>query len=189
VAAAGSQSPAALHDPLFWGVVAAAALVSSAAVGRWPAAAGAAAAFAGGCTMLAILLPVVPSFDVSVFGDSLRAMANQFGVLGALGLLGVWLQAIALNRATSRIAAAARGALLVALMLMLAGALPGGAIDARVWVLVLAVLLGLVEAKARYPADAASSERQRAIDASSDPSNSSPIARRTSPPTDSSDWR
>lgn len=45
--------------------------------------------------------------------------------------------------------AAARGALLAALILALAGAVPGARVDARFWLAALAVLLGLVEAKAR----------------------------------------
>jgi hypothetical protein len=174
VAAAGSRSPEALHDPLFWGLAAAVMLGISAVTGRWPLVATACAAVAGACTMIATLLPVFPDFeanfrvpDVTIVGESLIALGQRFGPLGALFLVGAWLQGIMAGRAPDtwrgRIVAAARSALLTALVLSLAGTEPATAVDPRLALVALGMLLGLVEAKARArapaPCDATSAPR------------------------------
>jgi hypothetical protein len=158
VAVAGSQSPTALNDPLFWGVLAAVALGISAVAGRWPVGANAAAALAGALAMVAILLPLFPDFesnlpgvDVTTTIDSIATLARQFGPAGALCLMGLWIQAILAGGrrgAVERLVGAARAALLASLVLALAGAVPGGLIDARTWLLVFGTLVGLVETRA-----------------------------------------
>ncbi|MBI3049320.1 MAG: hypothetical protein HYY76_13530 [Acidobacteria bacterium] len=160
IAVAGSLSPHALHDPLFWGIAAVAALGISAVTGRWRVAPGLSAAVAGACTMMATLLPRFPDFEVTLpaldlttLGESIAALSDRFGPVGALLLMAVSLQAIVPGGAREaravRLVAAARGALVAGLVLSLAGAVPGELIDARMWVVALGLLLGLVEAKAR----------------------------------------
>lgn len=160
VAAAGSLSAVALNDPLFWGLAAAIALGISAVAGRWPAGAVMAAALAGVFTIVATLLPLFPEFesnfpraDWTTTIESMTALARQFGPLGAVCLIALWIQAIltgGVRAALGRLAGAARAALLASLVLSLAGAVPGGPIDARIWLLVFGTLLGLVEAKAPH---------------------------------------
>jgi hypothetical protein len=157
-AAAGSQSAAALTDPLFWGLLAVLALGVSAVAGRWPVGAVTAAALAGAFTTVATLLPLIPDCesslpraDLATFRESMVALAQQFGPVGALCLVGLWIQAIltgGARGAMGRLAGAARAALAASLVLALAGAVPGAAVDVRVWLLVLGTLVGLVEAKA-----------------------------------------
>jgi len=162
VAAAGSLSAEALHDPLFWGAMAAVALGASAGIGRWRTMAAAAAAVAGGLTMTALLLPHLPGFETDFVGvDGITttgladALSRQLGPLAALCLVGLWLRAIlgiGTGRAgVTRVATATRGALLVALGLSLAGAVPGGGIDPRLWLAGLGALLGLAEARPDGP--------------------------------------
>ena len=148
VATRGSLSPEALHDPLFWGVIAATALGVSAATGRWPIAAQSAAALAGAFTMTSLLLPALPGFEPSLpFTDSL-------GVTAALCLVGLWIQAIvppATHLGTmGRASAGIRGALMAALILVVAGAQAATVVEARPWIAALAVMLGLAEATAGH---------------------------------------
>lgn len=162
VAVGGSRAITAVNDPIFWGVVALVALGVSFGVRRWPAGAAGATAVAGACTMVATLLPVFPDFDsrfprltFAATEASLSALADQFGVFGLICLFGVWIQALAaawMRAASSRITAAAGGALLAVLLLALAGALPESTADWRLWLVILGVLLGLAEARARSPA-------------------------------------
>lgn len=160
VAMGGSRAIGAIHDPMFWGVLSVAALGISIGVWQWPIAATGAALVAGGCTMVAILLPVFPNFDTSfpaltfaVASNSVRTLAELFGGAGLLFLLGVWVQALAASAIngtrSTRLTMAGGGALLVALMLTLAGAAPQEPSDMSLWLLVLGMLLGLVEAKTR----------------------------------------
>lgn len=158
VAAGGSRAAAAPHDPLFWGLMAAVALGVSAVTGRWPAAASTASAVAGAFSAVAVLLPAFPDFESSfpaanltTVRESFRALSGQLGPLATTCLLGLWLQAIVLrgNRSGNgaRMDAAARGALLAALLLTMLGAVPAG-IDAG-WMVALGLVLGLAEANAR----------------------------------------
>lgn len=158
IAAGGSRSAFALNDPLFWGAVTIAALALSWVTGRWAALAAALAAIAGGCTMIAVLLPAFPGFEsnfpdleLMAIGGSLAVLSRQFGVLGALSLLALWIQAIVPTRARTagggRLVSAARGALLAALVL--AGVSAGADVDARLSQTILGVLAGLVEARTR----------------------------------------
>lgn len=179
IATAGSLSPEALHDPLFWGLVAAVALGVSAVTGRWRVVATALAAVAGGCTMVAILLPALPGFDtafpdldVTTVHRSITALAQQLGLPGALGLFAIWIQGIvaggARDAGPGRMTATARGALLAGLILALAGAVPGAGVDARLWLALLGVLLGLVEAKARRPRARPNSAPSRSLQSSAE---------------------
>ena len=165
IAAGGSRAINALNDPIFWGAAALVALGVSFGSRRWPggaagvAGAGGAAAVAGACTIVAVLLPVFPDFDMrlprltlAVAGASISALADQFGVMGLICLFGLWIQALTaacLRGAASRITAAAGGALLAALVLALAGAAPESRTDWRLWLLVLGLLLGVIEAQSR----------------------------------------
>lgn len=147
VAAAGSLSPDALHDPLFWGLLAVIALGGSLSTGRWPFVAAATAAIAGACTMVATLLPFVTAFDANA---AIASMSSQIGPVVVWCLFGVWLQSIVAGRTgTGRLTVAGRGALFAALVLAFAGAVPGDRVDTHVWIVALGMLLGLVEAKAR----------------------------------------
>lgn len=160
----GSLSAQALHDPLFWGATALVALAVSGIAGRRPAAASTTAALAGVCAMVAILLPMFPGFDVAfpslnitVIKQSFGALSYQLGVVGAALLLGIWLHAIVIgggrgNR-ISRIGAAARGALLAALVLTLAGVVPTTEGIGPGWIAALGILLGLAEAPVRSKPD------------------------------------
>ena len=80
----------------------------------------------------------------------MAAITRQFGPVGALCLMTLWIQAILTGGARvawGRVAAAARGALLAALLLSLAGAVPGAPVDVRPWLLVVGTLIGLLEAR------------------------------------------
>jgi len=159
-ARAGSQSPQALMDPLFWALTATIALVASTATGRWPVAAALTAALAGAAAMVASLLPLAPdvgstfpSLTPATARAAVAALSQQIGVPATVFLFGFWLQAIAIDgprggRRTERVSAAARGALGAGLLLTLAGAAAGNALNPA-WILVLGLLLGLAEAKAR----------------------------------------
>ncbi|OFW01648.1 MAG: hypothetical protein A3I61_03385 [Acidobacteria bacterium RIFCSPLOWO2_02_FULL_68_18] len=160
IAAAGSLAAQALHDPLFWELVSAVALGVSAAAGRWPFAAAITAALAGACTMMATLLPVFPdfaftfpSFDRPTIRESMATLSQHFGDLGALFLFAMWIQGIVAsgtrNARNSQLAEAVRGALIAALFLSLAGAVPGVRVDERLWVTALGILFGLAEAQKR----------------------------------------
>lgn len=152
----GSLSAQALHDPLFWGATALVALGVSGISGRRPAAS-AAAALAGVCTMVGILLPMFPGFDsafpdlnFTVINQSFSALSYQLGVSGAALLLSMWLHAIVIGgrrgNGVTRIGAAARGALLAALVLALAGVVPTTEGIGPGWIAALGILLGLAEA-------------------------------------------
>jgi hypothetical protein len=150
IAVQGSVSADALHDPLFWGLIAAVTLGGSVVSSRWPIVSAVLAWAAGACTMVAILLPAASGVHV---GESLTELSRRFGPLGTIGLFAVWLQAIAAGRVHvaegGRIVSAVCGALLAALVLCLAGAVPGRTVDAWVWGAALGLLLGLAEAHAR----------------------------------------
>ena len=145
VATRGSLSAEALSDPIFWGVIGAAALGVSAATGRWPIAARSAAALAGASSMTSLLLPAFPGLDTGF------PIAGSFGVAGVLCLAGLWIQAIVTPathlRAMERSTAALRGALAAALILVVAGAQPAAGAETRLWIAALAILLGLAEAR------------------------------------------
>lgn len=158
----GSLSAEALHDPLFWGATALVALGISGIAGRRPIAAPTAAALAGVSAMVAILLPMFPGFDVTfpnlnvtVIKQSFEALSYQLGVVGAALLLGIWLHAIVVGggRDGGRISAAARGALLSALVLALAGVVPTMEGIGPRWIAALGILLGLAEATVRSKPD------------------------------------
>ena len=144
VATRGSLSAEALYDPLFWGVVGAVALGVSAATGRWPIAARAAGAVAGASTMTSLLLPAFPGADASV------PIADSLGIAGVLFLAGLWIQAAVppatLLRTMGPAAAALRGALAAALVLVVAGAQPAAGAETSQWIAALAIMLGLAEA-------------------------------------------
>jgi len=159
VATAGSLSPYAVRDPLFWGVLAVGAFAVSAVTGRWPVAASVASFAAGVFTSVATLLPMAPDFHSSfpnlqlyAVAVSFDALAHRFGVVTVFFMLGVWLQAIGFRgpggRTTQRIDAAIRGGLVAWLVLTLAGAVPLAGTEA-VWIVALGVLVGLAEARAR----------------------------------------
>lgn len=159
VAAGGSRSAEALHDPLFWGLVSVVALVGSAVTRRWPVLIAATAAVAGACTMTATMLPLFSDFEsdfpvlvATTIGASSADLARQLGPAGALCLLAVWLQAIFVagtrDVRTSRIVAGARGALVAGLFLTCAGRVPRTAVETAASMAALGILLGLVEAQA-----------------------------------------
>jgi hypothetical protein len=148
----GSRAYQALHDPLFWGIVAAAAFGMSIAAARRVGIAFPAAALAGAAAALATILPVFPNFD-SNFPDlnsetvraSLGALSYQLGPLGTALLLVLWVRAIGVhaipfNRIRTT-AVIARAALLVGLVLCLAGAVPSPKIGAA-WMIALGALFG-----------------------------------------------
>jgi hypothetical protein len=133
VALAGSLASEAVRDPLFWGLVAAAAFAVAVGTGRWPVLAASASAIGGGAAAVATLIPNFPNFAVEFPGldrgaiaRSLSAMSSQFGVPATVFLLGLWVYAIAFDwrDGADRVQAAMRGALLAGLVLCLAGAMP-----------------------------------------------------------------
>ncbi|MBI4487123.1 MAG: hypothetical protein HY655_14055 [Acidobacteria bacterium] len=159
VGAGGSRAAEALHDPLFWGLAAVAALGVSVAAGRRQLTARAAAALAGACTMVATLLPVFPGFEsrfpdvnLATIHQSFSTISDRLGVVATMLLAGCWVQAIAVGGGGrsrgGRTGAAARGALLAGLILVFAGAVPEAGIETS-WMIALGVLLGLAEARAR----------------------------------------
>lgn len=158
IAAVGSLSADAIHDPLFWGVVALIALVASGVTGRWPVISAATSALAGACTIIGVVLPFFPGFDESLpdlgpatIAGSVAVLSEQLGPFATVCLFGVWLQAMVTPRVlgSGRLAPAVRGALLAALMLSLAGVVHRAGIDARVWLAGVGVLLGLAEGETR----------------------------------------
>ncbi len=155
IAAGGSRSANAVTDPLFWGVVAVIMLVLAGATNRWPIAAATASGAGGAGAMIGTVL--LASSDAPRL--AFAALASQIGVLAAICLLALWCQAIVgrglRDGAADRIVAAVRGALVAALVMALAGALPATAMGTR-GIVTLGVLIGLMEAKAR--------PRPRAVD-------------------------
>lgn len=161
----GSRAADALHDPLFWGVAAMAALVASAVTGRWPVVTATTSALAGAAATVAVVLPRVPDLEstllvptVDAASASVATLSSQLGVIATLLLFGCWLQAIVLEgaariRSAERVTAAARGALFAGLTLTLAGAVTWDRFTPA-WIVLLGVLLGLAEAKARTPSPA-----------------------------------
>ena len=158
VASLGSLSPEALHDPLFWGAIAAIALAVSVVTRRSPVAAKIASAAAGACAMMATLLPRFPDFassypdvTLAVARESLGALSSQLGVVATVMLIAVWIHAIAFGgeRRSSggHISAAARGALGAALVFSLAGAVPTTDGLEPAWFAALGILIGLAEAR------------------------------------------
>jgi len=159
VVAAGSQAASAVHDPLFWSLVAAMMFTMSAVIRRRPVAAATASACAGAVTVLATLLLLSPDVqsmfsgvDIATIGQSVVGLSDRFGVLATTLLLGLWLQGTwprgRSGWTLERPEAAVRGALLAGLMITLAGATPAVGTEGA-WVVALGVLLGLAEASAR----------------------------------------
>ena len=157
VGARGSLAPDAVHDPLFWGVIAVLSFGASALAHRWRLIAFVASALAGACTMLSLLLPAFPDFassfpsvDFTVIRLSFGALSGHLGVVAAVFLLGLWLHAIAragtCGGRARRIGAAACGALCAALILMLAGVVTRSRIEPS-WFAALGILIGLAEAR------------------------------------------
>ncbi len=140
----GSLASDALSDPLFWGVVGAAALLASLATRRWRVAARTLSAVAGATMMTAVLLGTSPGVEAA---RGIDPLARQFGLPAALSLLALCLQAVAHRdthrRDTWHIGAAARAALLTGVVLILAG----GARPETLWLVVVGVLLGLTESR------------------------------------------
>jgi len=156
---AGSLSAEALHDPLFWALIALIAAGVSMVTSRRPIAAATAATVAGVCATIGTLLPFIPDFD-STFPDidwtviqsSLAALTDHAGVFGTVCLLGLWIQAVTVRTTADpgwRVLVGARGALLAGLLLYFAGASPNDGGTLYTSVVMLAILLGLSEAKAR----------------------------------------
>jgi len=152
VALGGSRSAAALHDPLFWGIVTVAVAVVALFANRWPVIAVAASALAGATVAVATLLPSVQNFDVALpridlalITQSLTTMADQLGVATTMCVLALWVHAIAFTWRRARIervATGARSALLAALVLCLLGAIQMAPLTG--WrIVALGCLLGL----------------------------------------------
>lgn len=166
VSIGGSLAAEALHDPLFWAVAAAVACGASLVTGRRPLAALTASAIAGAAAVVATLLPgfadfgtTFPTVDVGLVRQSFGALSSQLGVVATVLLLILWIDAIAIGgirgRSKGRTGAAARGALFAALALILAGAMPGGRIEAA-WLMSLGILVGLAEAGSSSEGDTSS---------------------------------
>jgi hypothetical protein len=138
----GSLSAEAVNDPLFWAVVAVAALTASALMRRWPVVALPASVVAGLCATIGALLPM---------GDagSFVLLSNRLGLAATALLFAVCLGAILIaggrGQSDGRTGAAARGALIAALALAVIGVVPGGR-GAAAWFGALGVVVGLAEA-------------------------------------------
>jgi hypothetical protein len=162
VALGGSRAAAALHDPLFWAIVAFVCAGVAVFTGRWPIAAVTASAGAGAAAAVATLLPYVPNFDVAfptidpgVVGRSLTAISDQLGVAATVCLIALWVHAIAFtwrHNRTDGVSAGARAALFAALVLCLAGALTTRLI-VPAWVATLGLLIGATETLERLRED------------------------------------
>jgi hypothetical protein len=151
VALAGSRAAEALHDPLFWGIVAFVCAGVAVFTGRWPVIAIMVSMLAGGTAAVATLLPNLPNFavalpqiDLGVIGGSLTAISDQLGSVASVFVFALWLHAIAFTwrYPPDRVGTGARGALLMALLLCLTGALPIPPI-ANEWIVGLGLLVGL----------------------------------------------
>lgn len=160
VVARGSRAAAALHDPLFWGLLAVAALGISAITRRWRGATWTASAIAGSCAAIATLLPLFPDFesrgpqiDLDVARQALLAISDQLGILATVLLFGCWCQAMTAGGSresrTSHIGAATRGALAASLFFVLCGAWISAPIEPGRMV-ALGVLFGLAEARTAH---------------------------------------
>jgi hypothetical protein len=157
----GSQAAAALHDPLFWAVVTAVTCGVAACTGRWPMIAVAAAAVSGATAVVATVLPVFPDF-ATVFprltavkvSTGFRVLVDQFGIVATICLVFLSLYALAGRLGTparlNRTAAAARSALLAAILLAAAGAIPGDGLTVAS-LLALGILLGLARPWTTHP--------------------------------------
>jgi hypothetical protein len=146
VAAAGSLSAEALHDPLFWAIAAVATFVVSALTGGWPATAWTASAVAGACTATAVLLPLTAQAD---WFAAWRAVSGQVGPAAAIALIAASCQAIGIRWSRSAATGiAVRGALVAGLAVYAMGAVPNVPLGPT-WFVALGVLLGWAEAGAR----------------------------------------
>jgi hypothetical protein len=150
VAAGGSRSAQAVYDPLFWGVVAVAAITVAALARRHRTSVLILATFAGGCVAIAIVLPSVNIEMGFETRNPLRSLTEQIGVPMTVTLLAVWLQAIWVRGSAvfNWIDAAIRGALCAGVLVAVAG--PTGTANNIVGLVVgVSVLLGVAEARAR----------------------------------------
>jgi hypothetical protein len=149
----GSLAYQALHDPLFWAIIATAAFGVSLVAARRPRIAHTAAAVAGATAMLATMLPLFPKFDsefpnlaLDTIRASLDALTYQLGTIGTTLLLLLWARAMVQHaipwQRLSRTSLMARAALLIALLLCLAGAVPSPTID-PLSLVTLGMLIGL----------------------------------------------
>jgi hypothetical protein len=146
VAAAGSLSAEALHDPLFWAIVAAAAFVASALTGRWPATRWTASAVGGACTATAVLLPLPAEADWFV---TWQAVSGEIGPAATILLIAACCQAIGIRWSrTEAIGIAVRGALVAGLAVYAMGDVPNVPLEPA-WVVALGVAVGWAEAGAR----------------------------------------
>jgi hypothetical protein len=155
----GSRAYEAAHDPLFWAIIATVGFAVSLAAARRLGVARMAASLAGATAMLATMLPLFPRFDsefpklnADIIQSSLHALSYQMGAIGTMLLLVLWGRAIT-RRANAWdglciTSVMARAALLVALLLCLAGTVPSPKIDAR-WTIALGVLIGLATPRTR----------------------------------------
>lgn len=153
VGMAGSLSPNAFRDPMFWLLLAVVASALSALARHWAMGARVGATLAGAFTVTAVLTRVVPTLAPNVVVDSWSALSWAGGFPGAVCLLGIWIHAIAASGHTRdarspRAMAACQGALVMGLGLGLAGALPHIWQPAALhgWA-AAALLLGLAESR------------------------------------------
>jgi len=157
VAIAGSRAAEALHDPLFYAVVSLGVAMVAVFTRHWPVVAATASAIAGSFLAVATLLPRFANFDVafpaingSAVERSITSIADQLGLGATVVLVALWVYAIASGWRRDdldRVPAGVRGALLAALVLSLAGAIPMPPVAGSSMV-TLGCLIGLTGARA-----------------------------------------
>ena len=131
--AGGSRSPEAIHDPLFWSLVAAIATAGMIATRRRAGVSRVFAVAIGASAAMAALLPALPDFwtslsapPVQLAGQSFDALSSQLGSIGAVMLLVLCVHGIVAGAwPATRLclgAVMARTGLVVALLFAYAGA-------------------------------------------------------------------
>ncbi len=109
--------------------------------------------------MIGLLLATLPNpetarlhLDPTTMRESISALVDQFGPLVTLSLAGLLIQALlpiaTHDRRAERVVFGIQGALLAASIAIVAGAAPLTRPDSRLWIVALAIMLALVEAKA-----------------------------------------
>jgi hypothetical protein len=151
VAAGGSLDAAALHDPLFWTLVAGVFFAVSWAPPRYRRLRLAAASVTGAAAAVAVLLTLFPQLWAAAgtlpaaAPEAARLLTSQLGIPAAVLLAASWVRAIGVNRAAwltiTDVTLMARTALVVWLLACAAGATLSH-LDAR-WFTVLGLIVGL----------------------------------------------
>ena len=160
--ASGTLAVDAIHDPLFWAIVAAAGFALAVGARRRPLVSAAASTTAAATAMIATMLPLAPNFtsafprvDPHGLRESFTAFSIHLGpaATAALVVLGMCVIGSHVHRwrTWGPAALAARAALVTGAILTLAGAAPSSL--GPVWMVIVGALMGLADVDSRAPVE------------------------------------